>query len=259
MSSQTSFVSDSQTVVEVTNDPGASTIDSQSSESTAQSHHHHNENNAVTHEPAPPDATETTVDASTQDTESSSDTNEMVSSAQSQAVMAATGESSPIPASRTGLIRPTFTSTWTRPSDPVNTIQPGIAAASVFVLVGVVAIALVFVRRWRRNRTRRRARSVTRLLNWQYEKEPHAPAPASLMEKASRHGTLSDVEGGLFANNAGIGAHSDPILKPPIAAKIRPESVKGFGESPFPNASSSSGVVKFALPHAPAKPSPLRG
>lgn len=192
-----------------------------------------------------------------------SDSDTMAPMAQSQAVMNV-GSTSPsstqtIPASRTGLIRPSFTSTWTRPSDPVTRIQPGIAAASVFVLVGIIAVALILVRRWRRNRTRRRARSVINLVNWQQEKNNTSPT-----EKTTEHVPISEVEGGLFANNAGVGANSNSALdqlKPPIAAKTRPGSVKGFKESPFPSIQSgppSSSTVSFVHPHAPAKPSPLR-
>jgi hypothetical protein len=84
------------------------------------------------------------------------------------------------------------------------------------------------------------------------------------MEKVQIRLTLSEVEGGFAANNAGVGTHPDPAvddLKAPIAPKIRPDSVKGFKESPFPTTQtgfSSVPGIKFALPYAPAKPSPLR-
>ena len=180
---------------------------------------------------------------------------------QSQAVMdASSGTSSStqtIPVSRTGLIRPTFTSTYTRPSDPGNSIQPGIAAASIVLLIGLAVIALILVRRWRRNRTRRRTRSVVNFLNKHQEKNGQENADPT--EKTQG---MSDVESGFLANNAGVGAHSNPSLdelKPPIVAKTRPGSVKGFQKSPFPTTQKGlSSTVKFALPHAPAKPSPLR-
>lgn len=191
--------------------------------------------------------------------------------AQSQVAMdAGDGKSSssttqPLPVSRTGLIRPSFTSTYTRPEDPVRGIQPGIAAASAFLFFGVLAVGLLFVRRWRRHRTRRRACSVHNLVNTHHEEgEYKGLGSAANMEKVQIRLTLSEVEGGFAANNAGVGTHPDPAvddLKAPIAPKIRPDSVKGFKESPFPTTQtgfSSVPGIKFALPYAPAKPSPLR-
>lgn len=170
-----------------------------------------------------------------------------------------------LPVSRTGLIRPSFTSTYTRPEDPVPGVQPGIAAASVFFFFGILAVGLLLVRRWRRHRTRRRTRSVLTLLNaHQEEGEYKSVGSRTPREKLQVRLTLSDVEAGFASNNAGVGTHPDPAvdeLKAPIAAKIRPDSVKGFKESPFPTTQtgfSSVPGVKFALPYAPAKSSPLR-
>jgi hypothetical protein len=170
-----------------------------------------------------------------------------------------------LPVSRTGLIRPSFTSTYTRPEDPVPGIQPGIAAASVFFFFGILAVGLLLVRRWRRHRTRRRTRSILTLLNEHQEEGGHGCVPSNTpREKLQVRLTLSDVESGFASNNAGVGTHPDPAvdeLKAPIAAKLRPDSVKGFKESPFPTTQtgfSSVPGVKFALPYAPAKSSPLR-
>jgi len=221
-----------------------------------------------------PIPTDVALTSSSQESTMLPDANAPVVLAESQVVMDAGGSKTSsstmqsIPVSRTGLIRPTFSSTWERPSDPVAAIQPGIITASVFVLIGFAAVALMFARRWRRRRTRRRTRATIDFLNRSVYEEGQGDEKgsglASPKEKRRVRGTILDMETGLIANNAGVGAHSDPAideLRPPVAAKTRPDSVKGFKESPFPTVYagvSPTPMVRFVLPHAPAKPSPLR-
>jgi hypothetical protein len=166
-----------------------------------------------------------------------------------------------IPSYRSGLIRPTMSSIYAPLPDPVQSVQPGIITASIFAMFGILCVALVLVRRWRRNRTRRRTRSVINLLNRAKAQEIVSSASD---EKFEERGAASEIETGLTPDDNGLGSNLDSSyedLATPVAAKTRPESAKGFKEGPFPTVQRipSTFNVKFNVPHAPTKPSPLRG
>jgi len=203
--------------------------------------------------------------ATSQDPVTPSDNN-MVPLAQSQAVMdsGASRTYQPlamsIPSYRSGLIRPTMSSTYSRPPDQAQSVQPGIITASIFAMFGILCVALVFVRRWRRNRTRRRTRSVINLLNRAKAQEIVSSASE---EKFGERSAAYEMETGLTPDDNGLGSNVDSSyedLAAPVAAKTRPESAEGFKEGPFPTAQRipSTFNVKFNVPHAPTKPSPLR-